>query len=51
MLTIHRSFERLATVPIFSPHTHSRYKMSPIYKLFEAIAFTWSEIWRTLVPP
>jgi len=33
MLTMHRSFEQLETVPIFSPHTHSPYKIS--YRVFE----------------
>ena len=46
MLTIPRSFERLETARIFSPYTHSLYTI----KLFEAIAFTWSEIWRTIAP-
>ena len=28
MVTVHRSFERLETVPIFSPHTHIHYIIS-----------------------
>ena len=44
MLTVHRSFERLKTMLIFFTSYQQPFTKLLIYKLFEAITFTGSEI-------
>ena len=45
MLTIPRSFQRLETVPIFSPHTHSPYTTSQFTRWENPAMPNWRYTW------